>query len=240
MNPEILKAWVKKQKSVGFAQNGLLGLLAVLAGLFILFLTFWLAYGMICLVLFSLGQMLIGLIGMSKLHWIPVALVEHRMRLVYSGLFVILLIYHHFRTSPEYWSQYDKNDYSRSASAATVRSAALGTGMLLSNPGDSAKMIVDILLVGPRLVTGGIKMIAQGFRMKRIDENGCGELLAFLYSRPDGALYEELKPAGWSEWFPQLRCIEGVEFLQKHLTLSEELRGELNNLSDPQRRAIGR
>jgi hypothetical protein len=75
------------------------------------------------------------------------------------------------------------------------------------------------------------KLIAQGFGLQRIDENGCGELLAFLHSRPDAVPYEELKSAGWEPWFGQLRYIEGVQFLQKGLVLSTELRNELNKLS---------
>jgi hypothetical protein len=27
--------------------------------------------------------------------------------------------------------------------------------------------------------------------------------------------YDELKSAGWEEWFGQLRCFDGVHFLQK-------------------------
>ena len=75
------------------------------------------------------------------------------------------------------------------------------------------------------------KLAAQGIRWKRLDEDGCAELLAFLCARTNAVPYEELKGAGWEEWFEQLRCIEAVHFLQKGLVLSDELRDELNGIN---------
>jgi hypothetical protein len=224
MNPDVLNAWLKKKKSRGFAQNAFLGLFSLLAGLFILFLTFWLAYAIVWFGMTGVSAISDLIVG-KKLY------MNHGMRLACSGVFIILLFIQHLRTSPEYWRQYDKNDLPRYAPVVPMQSGILGIGMLLANPGTSANMVADILLVGPRWVTGGGKLIATGFRMKRLDENGCGELLAFLHSRPDSVPYEELKNAGWEPWFGQLRCIEGVLFLQKGLLLSTELRNELNKLS---------
>ena len=42
--------------------------------------------------------------------------------------------------------------------------------------------------------------------------------------------YEELREAGWEDWFNQLRSIEGVVFLKKKLNLTIELRKELVSL----------
>jgi hypothetical protein len=42
-----------------------------------------------------------------------------------------------------------------------------------------------------------------------------------------------LKSAGWEVWFPEMHCIDGVNFLQQGLTLSGELRTELNALTWP-------
>jgi hypothetical protein len=39
--------------------------------------------------------------------------------------------------------------------------------------------------------------------------------------------YEELREAGWEPWFEQLRRMEGVIFLEKGLSLSDELRAQL-------------
>lgn len=101
---------------------------------------------------------------------------------------------------------------------------------MLAYPGASANMVADILLVGPRLVIGTYQLAKKGLRMKKLDEEGCAELVSFLYSRISMVPYEDLKSANWEPWFDQLRSIDGVLFLQKGLVLSEDLRSELNDL----------
>ena len=64
-------------------------------------------------------------------------------------------------------------------------------------------------------------------RLKRLDVERCSQLIAFLTSRPGAVPYEELRAAGWEDWFDQLRSIEGVVFLEKGLNLTIELRKEL-------------
>jgi hypothetical protein len=73
--------------------------------------------------------------------------------------------------------------------------------------------------------------IDQEFRkLRRLDAEGCSQLLAFLLSRPMAVPYEELHEAGWEDWFVQLRRSEGVVFLEKGLNLTAELRQELLSL----------
>ena len=66
--------------------------------------------------------------------------------------------------------------------------------------------------------------------MKNLDEGNCASLLSVLLSRTHVVTYDELKETGWESYLDQLHCIDGLEFLQKGLFLSEELRSELNNL----------
>jgi len=102
---------------------------------------------------------------------------------------------------------------------------------MLAYPGASANMVADILLSGPRLVTGAWNLCRESMRLARLDETGCAELLAFL-SRCDMAVpYDELRGAGWEDWFGQLRSIEGVLFLEKGVGLSAELRKELSEFT---------
>ncbi len=101
---------------------------------------------------------------------------------------------------------------------------------MLAYPGASANMIADILLSGPRLVTGAWTLVRESGRMQQLDADGCSQLLAFLASRPMAVPYEELRKAGWEDWFAQLRNIEGVVFLEKGLSLTAGLREELVGL----------
>ena len=225
MNPDTLKLWLRKKKTSGLVLGCLLGLLAFCSGIVILFLTFWLTYGIIWFGGFGISA-LSELFGGGKVH------ISHNIRWGCGALFVVLLFVQHFRTSPSYWGEYPDRDYVAAPGLQAASGLLGGLATMLAYPGASANMVADILLTGPRLVTGSFKMVAQGFRIRRLDEEGCSQLLALLYTRVHCVQYDELTAAGWDAWFGQLRCIEGVEFLQKGLMLSGDLRNELNALRE--------
>jgi hypothetical protein len=222
MNADSVKSWLKKKKARGAVSNCLLGALAFVAGVVVLFLTFWFTYAVIWIAwpgVSALSDLALG----KKLH------LSHGIRLVCSGVFIVLLFIQNLRTSPWHWGDYPHQDYSF-ALAGHHHPGVMSPLVLLLHPGASANMIADILLSGPRLVTGGWNMVMEGLRLRRMDETGCAELLAFLAGRITAVPYDELRSAGWEEWFPHLRCIEGVVFLEKGLSLSSELRHELVTL----------
>lgn len=223
MKSDAIKNWLKKKKFWNFAQYEVLGGVAFLAGIVIVFLTFWLSYGIIWF----------GWFGISAAYEIifnkRLAAPSHELRLLCSGIFIVLLFVQHFRTNPSYWGNYPKENYASPRALPFI--AAFGEmGLLLAYPGASANMIVDILLTGPRLVCGTYGLMRRGFRMKNLDEGNCASLLSVLLSRTHVVTYDELKETGWESYLDQLHCIDGLEFLQKGLFLSEELRSELNNL----------
>lgn len=227
MNTSAIEPWLRKKKTSGFFQYESLGFVGFLAGMVIVFLTFWLTYGIIWFGWYGVSAVS-ELIFNKRLSDIP-----HGLRLTGSGIFIVLLFIQHIRTNPSHWGDYPRRDYTSSdelAKQAAVTFAVSSIGVLLLYPGASANMITDILLTGPRLLTGGCGLMKQGYRMKTLDENGCASLLSFLLSQPHAVHYDELKAAGWGPWFEQLHCIDGVEFLEKGLLLSEELREELNHL----------
>ena len=216
MNPEILNSWLKKKKTWGVTSNCLFGVLAFIAGLVVLFLTFWFTYAAI----YFIGD---GFSSLCKTALNKQIHVSHTTRLICSGLFILLLFIQHFRTSPFHWGEYPKREY-----CSAFVSHRLGPMALLLYPGASANMIADILLSGPRLVTGAWTLVSQALRLRRMDEAGCAQLLVFLASKPGAVPYEDLRSAGWEDWFPHLRCIEGVLFLERGLSLSSDLRKELS------------
>jgi len=86
--------------------------------------------------------------------------------------------------------------------------------MMLTYPGASANMVADLLLSGPRLMTGAVSLLRTAFRLSRLPVAGCADLLALLFTKAEAVPYAELTAAGWEEWFEPLRCIDGVLFLQ--------------------------
>lgn len=223
MNADAIATWLKRKKTSGIIGRGLAGLGTVLAGLVVLFLTFWFTYAIIWFGFQGVAALSDLTLG-ERLHLL------HEWRLVGSGIFIVLLFIQHFRTSPWYWGDYPPRDYV-SAPGLQARAGALGAlGFMLAYPGASANMIADILLSGPRLVTGGWNLWRESRRLAHLNEEVCSQFLAFLASRPGVVPYEELRAVGWEQWFGQLRSIDGIVFLEKGLNMSSELRQELSKL----------
>jgi len=223
MNPESIEPWLRRLKRRSVTSKRLLSGIALVAGVAVLFLTFWFTYAIIW---FGMH----GISALSELAFGKRLYLAHGWRLVASGVFVVLLFVQHFRTDPLHWGDYEKRDYV-AAPALQMQAGVLGgLGFMLAYPSASANMVADILLSGPRLATGAWRLWQESRRMARLDAPGCAPLLAFLASRHQAVPYEELREAGWECWFEQLHSIEGVVFLQKGLSLSGELRQELNRL----------
>lgn len=220
MTADTIKHWLKRKKSSGAAARLLLAVGVLLAGLVVLFLTFWFTYAIVWF----------GFQGVSAIFELTVGgklQLSHKWRLMVSGVFVVLLFVQHLRTSPWYWGDYPQDDYV-SAPYLQARAGVLGgLAFMLRYPGASANMIADILLSGPRLISGSWNLWCEARKWMRLDEDGCSQLLLFLVSQPHAVPYAELRAAGWEEWFSQLRCLEGVVFLEKGLGLTAELRQEL-------------
>lgn len=219
MNPDAIKSWLKRKKTSDAIARRFTAALALVGGLLVLFLTFWFTYAIIW---FSFqGVAALGALFANQKLRLP-----HEWRLVISGGFVVLLFVQHFRTSPWYWGEYpERDDYS------PIAGHVLGPWALLRYPGASANMIADILLSGPRLVASSWSLWHEAARLNALDPEVCSQLLAFLLSRPEVVPYEELREAGWAEWFAPLRGLEGLVFLEKGLKLSSELRQELLTLN---------
>ena len=216
MNAEAVKIWLKRKKPSGATSRSLLAILVLLAGIAVLFLTFW----------FTNAIVWFGLRGVSVLASLTFGRqlhLAHEWRLVASVVFLGLFFVQHFRTSPWHWGDYPREDFDR---AFGVNAALGALPALLSCPGTSANMIADILLSGTRLVTGAWTLVRETGRLRQLEVEGCGQLLVFLAIRPMPVPYAELREAGWEDCLRQLRSIEGIVFLEKGLNLRAELRQE--------------
>jgi hypothetical protein len=221
MNADVIQSWLKRKKTSDAAMRRVTAVLAFFGGLVVLFLTFWFTYAIVWFGFHGVAA-LGSLFANQKPH------LTHQWRLVISGVFLILLFIQHLRTSPWHWGNYSRDD-----NYSFFEGHVLGPGALLRHPGASANMIADILLSGPRLVTGSWALWRGATRLQALDAEVCSQLLAFLLSRPEVVPYDELREAGWEEWLGPLRGLDGLVFLERGLKLSSELRQELLNLRTP-------
>ncbi len=223
MEPQSIENWLRRKQRRCVVSNYLLAVVALLAGVVVLFLTFWLTYAIIW----------VGWAGVSaatELILSKTLPLGHEWRLGLSGVFIVLLFLQHARTDPWHWGDYPRRNYVAAPGLQYQAGVLGGLVFMLAYPGASANMVADILLSGPRLVVGAWRLVKKSGRMKHLDASGCSQLLAFLGSRPGAVPYEELREAGWDDWLVQLREIDGVVFLEKGLSLSAELRQELSGL----------
>jgi len=96
------------------------------------------------------------------------------------------------------------------------------------------KMITDCLYCGPRVVVSGIKTLRKAARLRRLDVQACGRVIARLLAANRKLSFQEIvadadgiNPA---QVFPQLHDVEGVLLLRAKppgLTLTQELRQEV-------------
>ena len=219
MNQESVKAWLKAKKSSGATNRCLLAFVTLLGAAVVLFLTFWIAYAVIW---FCFP----GVSAVSEMAFSKKLKLGHEWRLALSGVFIVLIFIKHLRTNPWYWGDYGKVDAERAWALGHVSPVAA----LLSAPSASANMIMDIFMSGPRLVTGSWNLWRESRRLGALDEDNCSQLLEILAGRHSAVPFEELREAGWEEHLGQLRCVEGVVFLEKGITLTSELRRELAGL----------
>jgi len=201
--------------------NVLGGGLSLLGGLAILAATWGLIY---LISLFALGPWL------GYRHWIHSA----------AGWVIIpTLFWGNARTSREYLTEY-------SVSVGTTFDTVVdfylpGIGMASNvNPlapdtiHTGVKMITDCLYCGPRVVMSGVKTLGKANRIRRLDVEACGAVIAALLATNRKLAFQEIvNKVGSIDpplVFSQLHDIDGVIFLHAEpagLTLSRELRQEL-------------
>ena len=202
-----------------FALTLALSIAALLGGAVVLFLTFWFTYAVIWI-----GSY--GVSALAELIFSRSFSVSHLVRLIGSGAFLLLLFVQHFRADPWHWGDYPRRQYVASP-ALQHQMGAASIGWLVAYPGASANMIADVLLTGPRLVVGAIHLARRTVHLAKLEVVPCSEILCLLLARSGAVSYEELRRSGWQPWLEQLRCLEGVNFLEKGLSLSDELRGAI-------------
>jgi hypothetical protein len=225
MTPEPIQRWLERKKTRHIAGCWGGALLALSAGIFVLFLTFLLAY--IVLLIGEEGiSAVMGFFGNREFH------LSHGWRLVISWLFVTALCVEWVRRSPWDLGDYDKTNTTPGARALVPFFGA--SSLLLVNAQASATIITEILYLGPRLVLGALSLAREAYRSRKLATAECARILQLLVSRENAVTYEEFRTvqpeADWATLKNSLARIPGVVFLEKGLSLTDDLRKELGSV----------
>jgi len=137
-----------------------LSALALVAGMVVLFLTFWFTYAIIWF-----GML--GISATSELLFNRRLVLNHIWRLILSSVFIGLLFIGNARTDREYLADYPRRNY-RGIGIGTQAGVAGALVSLLTYPGASTRMISDLLFTGPRLVVYACRLAAQAFNRRNL------------------------------------------------------------------------
>lgn len=228
MSPDALQSWLKRKLALAAAGRWVGAVLVLLAGVVVLFLTFWLAYAVVFVGLWAVS-------AASELIWSRRLHLAHEWRLVVSGLFLVVLFAEWLRRSPWSLGHYGSVRTTPLGNALVYRGGGLASfAVLLANPQASSTMVAELLYTGPRLVLGAWHLAREACRLRAVDPAVGAWVLACLASRNEAVTREEFLDAwpglDWQALLADVAPVEGVVFLTKGLTLTPELRAELRNL----------
>lgn len=196
----------------------------LLFGLFTLYLTFWIWYG----VLWFIAPTLVG-------WWIPVT---YSGILITAGAIVVLLFVAHYTADREELEHLEFETGPGVTVAVNVL-RAVGYGHLSVALGPKyarsyVKVLSVICLIAPQSLDASWQLAQRARRTRRIDVDGCARVLAMLHEAGGkvtlGQLGRGLPGIDWETMLPLLRDMNGVVFLfQEHpgLTMAEHLKNEI-------------
>jgi len=214
-----LKTWQRKYCAFTFG----LAVLALVVGLAVLLVTFWLAYVVIVLGMegISAGSVLLSgkQVGLS-----------HGWRLTLGLAFIVLLFMSAARADREHPLQ-PRSENFKSRDLAFLSGRLRAELSIVAHPIGSARMISFWLCMGPRWVFGSARLFSRSLRLLRLQSQTLGPVLEFMTSKPSSVSKDELLQAFprllWADLVSDLALIDGILFLNAdmtRLTLSDSLR----------------
>jgi len=230
MDVGLLETWVRKQlrRDANFCL--LLSPVAILAGIAVLIFTFWFTYVVVLMV----ADVVLAIPSLLfDTRW----KLGHLGRLWISGLFVGLLLVSFWRSDrlPVDYSQWSQSPSTLGQGLARFGAGSGRAGLLLAHPEMTAGIVVDLLQTGPRLLYAGVYLIRESGGARSADPMAGARVLWTLLHQPGKVSYDELGhlyPApDLGAAFEALRRIGGVVFLETGISLSDELRAELRNVT---------
>lgn len=222
-----LEEWIEQKRGRQMPIIWLLAPLAFLAGLVVLFLTFWLLYAL----LFVMGW---GVSAIVELVASREFMIPHFWRLLLAGAWLIGVCVSYARNPSSNMNPIPAHDYVGWSPTFHGGGTAAGLVMLAAYPGATAHLLRDLFQTGPRLIHGALGLGRMFSAIKSIQPPFCAIYLERLVRAGSAVTWEELKnidgPESLKRAVNQLRSIDGVIFLEKGVTLPTELRRELRPL----------
>jgi hypothetical protein len=227
MDIEPIKLWLKNTLRVGAAWNILAMLGSLLAGLLILYISFWVSYGVLWFISHSF-------------HALP-----HRVILLISGLFMTIVVVVGARQNLDQLEPLERQvrlaqDLDITLSPGTRYGMRYDTNAAKAGAFEirsMASVVNYILCGGVILVLGSLVKLSKVRRLHAIDVDQCARVIALLLTvakrQSFVEIVEKLPGLNPVKVFDDLRCVEGVLFLASEppgLTLLPELRAELNRI----------
>ena len=222
-----LEEWIEQKRGRQMPIILLLAPLAFLAGLVVLFLTFWLLYAL----LFVMGW---GVSAIVELVASREFMIPHFWRLLLAGAWLIGVCVSYARKPSSNMNPIPARDYVGWSPTFHGGGTAAGLVLLAAYPGATAHLLRDLFQTGPRLIHGALCLARMFSAIKSIQPPFCAIYLERLVRAGSAVTWEELKnidgPESLKRAVNQLRSIDGVIFLEKGVTLPTELRRELRPL----------
>src|SRR2546430_15474822 len=174
MGNNAVKDWLRKKAARDAAASFFLAALAFAAGMVVLTITFFFAYA---IVWFGFN---FGVPVLSQLLFNKPLRISHPVILLFCSGFLVLLFIGNARTSRE-----DPRTLPDSNGAPFILPSGLvgGLARLLPYPDADSRTIADWCFTGPRLVVAAWSSFKKGWRLARLDLEGCSQILAVLVSR---------------------------------------------------------
>ena len=227
MSVDLVQTWLYKTIRAALAWNLVAMAGCVLGGLVILYVSFWVTYGVIWFVshgfyplrhdtilLITAAFMTLVVIVGARQNWEDLDPLQRGVRLA-KDMDITLTPY------TRYGMSYNTNAVK--AGAFEVRSMA--------------SVINYVLCGGVKLLLGSVGKLCEVRRLKAVDVAGCARILLLLQMAPGRHSFEDIvgKLPGLNpvKAFEDLRHVDGVVFLSSEpagLTLLPELREELGRL----------
>jgi hypothetical protein len=219
-----LEQWIEQKRRRQMPIILLLASLAFLAGLLVLFLTFWLLYAL----LFVMGW---GVSAIVELFASREFMIPHFWRLLLAGAWLIGVCFGYACNPMSNMDPIPARDYVGWSPTFHGGGTAAGLVMLAAYPGATAHLLRDLFQTGPRLIHGALALGRMYSALKAIQPSFCAIFLERLVRAGGAVTWDELQNIHGPEYLEaaviQLRSIDGVILIEKGLTLPPELRREL-------------
>lgn len=220
MEDHPLHNWLQRRLKTDSGLSILTAVGALLGGLLVTLLTFWFTYAILYVAETGVNGAL-GLLLSKRIE------ITHAMRFWAAMVFMVLLFVTWLRTDPHYWGESTDENCTPFLPGAGETAALV---QMAAHPKTSARMIVDLLLTGPRLVGATREYAVRGKSFREVDLESACAFYYLLWARNGAVPWEELAEQGLTDTARKLAGFNGLVYLNKGPSLNSDLREELTSV----------